>query len=190
MVRNFSDKQVPDDTLLRIIKAAKRAPTAGNSQGTSLIILNSPQQTKLYWAQTTTQEWRDNSHRATLMSAPLIIIPACDPTAYVKRYSEPDKKGAGLDSQDSWPTPYWLVDASFCAMSILLSCANEGLGACFMGIFRGLENLHTCFEIPEYIELLGAIAIGYPKVPDPKSKSLLRDSKSIEDFVHYGHWNN
>ncbi len=69
---------------------------------------------------------------AAEVRAPLLIVPHANKGAYLDRYAQPDK---GLErSEDSWPAPYWDIDVGFASLLILLSCVDEGLGACFFGL--------------------------------------------------------
>ena len=185
MTRNFESRPIPEFVLAKIVSNAQRAPSAGHSQGTSLIILASPQETEEYWKATTTSDWRENSRRSTLMDAPVVILVCCDPTAYTARYSLDDKIDSDLSRIESWPVPYWTVDASMCAMTILLTCTNEGLGACFLGMFRGEGELRQALSISDHLQLIGAICAGYPKLPDPPSRSALIPKVPIENFVRW-----
>ena len=91
----------------------------------------------------------------------MIALPLADPAAYLDRYSEPDKAGAGLGaSTEAWPVPYWTVDTAFAVMTMLLAAEAKGLGALFFGLFRGEAELRAALGLPAQVELLGAIAAG------------------------------
>ena len=98
-----------------------------------------------------------------LLDAPVIAIPLADPRAYVERYSEADKRASGLGAgTEAWPAPYWTVDTSMSVMTMLLAAEDVGLGALFFGIFRGERELRRALGIPPVMQILGAIALGYP----------------------------
>ncbi|HMC80871.1 MAG TPA: nitroreductase family protein, partial [Acidimicrobiia bacterium] len=44
MVRNFEDRPVPAEALQRILDHARRAPSAGHTQGASFLVLVGPEQ--------------------------------------------------------------------------------------------------------------------------------------------------
>ena len=71
----------------------------------------------------------------------MIVALFADPGAYVARYAEADKAGgtaAGLGrGRRRVAVPYWFVDVGFAAMALLLGAVDAGLGACFLGSFRG-----------------------------------------------------
>jgi nitroreductase len=83
--------------------------------------------------------------------------------------------------------PYWLVDTAFATMLMLLGAADAGLGAAFVGIFRGEAELLASLGVPEGYRPIGAVAMGYP-APDIRSPSLARGRRPMADVVHRGGW--
>ena len=79
-----------------MLQAALRAPSAGNTAGTSWVILEGAAETALYWESTTDQAWRATSARSPgLRRAPVILLAYSSAEAYVARYAEPDKAASG-----------------------------------------------------------------------------------------------
>jgi nitroreductase len=58
MVRSFATDPVDPVVLDTVMQAALRAPSAGNTAGTSWVVLEGPAQTSLYWESTTDEAWR------------------------------------------------------------------------------------------------------------------------------------
>ncbi len=188
MVRNFSDTPVPPNILEKVLVAALKAPSAGFTQGVDLLVLVHPDQLARYWEATTTPEWNAATRRAGMMRAPVIVLPLCNPAAYADRYGEPDKTGSGLDRIESWPVPYWWVDAAFATMNILLAAVDNGLAAGFLGMFRGEDEVLTSFGVPSGYRALGAVLLGQPAEPDPASASLGRGRRPPDEVIHRGSW--
>ena len=196
MTRSFSTEPVDMTIVHSMLADALRAPSAGFAQGCHLVLLEGPAETATFWNATTTQEWRRSKGRGAslhgrLLDAPVVVVCLTDPEAYLDRYSEPDKSASGLGRDagtGAWPVPYWIVDASFAAMTILLRCAEEGLGALFFGIFRGEAQLKHDLGIPEHVVSIGAIAIGHPHPEDRPSRSLSRGRRPLDQVVHRGRW--
>lgn len=190
MVRDFSSRPVPAEMLDRVLAAALRAPSAGFAQGSELVVLEGPQ-TALYWEATTTPEWRaSNRSHAGARRAPVVVVPLFDPSAYLRRYSEPDKSPSGLgEAEESWPVPYWMVDCAFGVMAMLLAAVDEGLGALFMGVFRGEEALLRALGVPAPLRPLGAVVLGWPEQAPP-SASALRGRRPASEVVHRGGYRN
>ncbi|MHB8290770.1 MAG: nitroreductase family protein [Acidimicrobiales bacterium] len=196
MTRSFSDDPVDADVLNSILSDALRAPSAGFSQGCDLVVLEGLDQTGVFWKATTTPDWRERSLSGSglhsrLLRVPVVVVCLANPQAYLERYSEPDKAASGLGLAAgiaAWPVPYWIVDASFVAMTILLRCTDEGLGALFFGIFRGAEKLKHELGIPDTMTAIGGIAIGYPGPRNRPSSSIARGRRPFSQVVHRGSW--
>jgi len=191
MVRSFSERPVDPALLDRLLDDALRAPTAGNTGGVSWLTLVGPEQTAVFWDHTTTAEWRRDSPRwHGLSRVPVVALSLCSPAAYVARYGEPDKEGSGLGPEagaDAWPIPYWFGDAGFSAMVVLLGAHAQGLGACFLGTFRGERTLLEVLGVPTEWRLFGAVVLGHPDGADTPSPSLAR-TVDRRARVHRGRW--
>jgi nitroreductase len=191
MVRSFRTDPVDRTVLERILMAALRAPTAGNTGGTAWIVLSGNDQTAAYWDATTDAPWREASDRFEGMRrAPVVLLSYASAEAYVERYGEPDKAavsdlGAGVER---WPVPYWTGDAAFGVMTVLLAAVDAGLGACILGAFKGEDVLATQLRVPPEWRLFGAVLLGYHDGQDRPSRSLDRSGPSAADRIHWGAW--
>ena len=56
---------------------------------------------------------------------------------------------------------YNIIDGAFTSMLILLTAANEGLGASFVGAFND-KRVSEILSLPEHVRPIGIIALGYP----------------------------
>lgn len=186
MTRNFSGRPPEEAVVDELLEAALRAPSAGNTQGRDLVVLSGPDQTARFWESTTDEAWRNRSQRfAGLSRAPVIVLAFASPEAFAARYRQPDKAGGG---EVEWVVPFWWVDAAFSVMVLLLGAADRGLGAAFLGNFRGEASLAEALEVPPGVRWLGAVLLGEPASPDPPSSSALRGRRPFEDSVHRGRW--
>jgi nitroreductase len=206
MVRSFATDRVDPGVLDTVLQAALRAPSAGNTAGTSWVILEGTDQTSTYWDTTTDQAWRAASARSPgLRRAPVILLAYASAEAYVARYAEADKapgrKGAeaapnptaasgpalGLDAAE-WPVPYWMGDAAFGVMTVLLCAVDAGLGACILGNFRGEAALADALGVPPAWSLFCAVLLGHPDGRDHRSPSLDRAGPDPNARIHWGSW--
>ena len=194
MTRAFSPRPVPRAVRDELVELASRAPSAGQTQGWHLVVLEGAD-TRGFWDITLPEVRRDSFRWQKLLSAPIIALPLADAKAYTDRYSEPDKAQTGLGaSVSAWPVPYWTIDTSMSVMTLLLGAENLGLGALFFGVFRGERQLRHSLGIPPGLELLGALAIGYPSDDTPSAgvagpgNSAPRHRRSPDEIVHRGHW--
>ncbi len=201
MVRSFSGEPVPTEVLDRVLDLACRAPSAGNTGGWDAVVLAGPAESAAFWDATTTAEWRARSRRWTgLQRAPVVVALFVDPDAYRARYFEPDKRGPDRSDQPDhsenevgglegeWPVPYWFVDGGFAVMVMLLAAADAGLGACFLGNFRGEAALRDALGVPDDRRYVGAVLMGAPGGDDPPSASLSRGRRQSSEVVHRGRW--
>jgi nitroreductase len=200
MTRAFDKRPVPPELITELVDLGSRAPSAGKTQGWHLIVLEGPE-TARFWDITLPPMRRGKFRWKRLLDAPVIAIPLADPRAYVQRYSEADKQATGLGAgPEAWPVPYWTVDASMSVMTMLLAAEHLGLGALFFGIFRGERQLRRTLGIPGWMQILGALAIGYAAPPDPTppggeeasafgpGRSAPRRRRTPEEIIHRGGW--
>lgn len=190
MTRSFDRQPVADEVLERIVDLATRAPSAGKTQGWHLVVLTGADLAR-FWDISLPVQDRATFRWKRLLDAPVIAIPLADPAAYVARYSEADKAATGLGaSEAAWPTPYWTVDASMSVMTLLLAAEAEGLGALLFGIFRDEAAIRAEFGIPDRLQVLGAIALGWPatdEVAQP-GRSAGRARRRAAEVIHRGGW--
>ena len=190
MTRAFApDRPVPPVLLEDLVDLASRAPSAGKAQGWHLVVLEGTD-TARFWDVTLPDARRHRFAWSGLLDAPVIALPLADPEAYLSRYREPDKRETGLGrSLDAWPAPYWTVDTAFAVMTLLLAAEDAGLGALFFGVFHGEAELRTALGLPHRLQLLGAIALGWPSAGDDQpGRSAGRHRRSAGEIIHRGGW--
>lgn len=188
MVRAFTDDPVDPSVLDGLCDLARRAPSAGNSQGLDLVVLVGPEQVGAYWDVTLPEPRRASFRWPGLVEAPALILVVTDPGAYVERYAEDDKAATGLGAgADSWPVPYWWVDAGAAVEHLLLGAVEVGLGACLFGLFDHEPAVAERFAIPRDRRIVAAIAVGHP-APDEPGRSVGRPRRALDDVVHRGRW--
>ena len=151
MIRTYdASRPVPKEVVERILHNALRAPSAGFSQGTGFLVLDTPSDVARFRASATPEKDPENWFSAQV-DAPLLIIPLANKDTYLDRYAMPDK--GFTDRSDAWwSAPYWDIDAGFAALLVLLTAVDEELGACFFGMpIDRIDVFRKTFEIPEGI---------------------------------------
>ena len=187
MVRSFEPRAIPREVVERILRNARRAPSAGFSQGWAFLAFEGADQTRQYWDAVGPEDpasfrWQN------LYAAPLLVVCLSNKQAYLDRYAEPDK-GWTDRSEAHWPAPYWDIDTGMAALLMLLTAVDAGLGALFFGVPPGkIGRLREAFGIPPELHPIGTVAVGYPKPFDPPSPSLKRGHRLAEDVIHRGRW--
>jgi nitroreductase len=188
MVRAFQARPVPSELVDELLDLARRAPSAGNTQPWSFLVLEGPEQTARLWDVTLPAERRAAFRWQGLLDAPVIVIPVVSADAYVHRYAEPDKARTGLGgSADAWPVPYWWVDGGMAVHTLLLAAVDAGLGALFYGLFDHERAVLDVLGVPSGWRALGAVALGWPDT-DETGGSSGRPRPPLADVVHRGGW--
>jgi nitroreductase len=185
MCRRFLERPVPPETVDRLVDQARRAPSAGHSQGWDWLVLEGQEQTARFWHLDADPAWLDAPDHPGLLRAPLIVIPLAGRGAYTRRYAEADKDPA---APERWNVPYWLVDTAFATMLLLLAAADEGLGALLFALHGDVRATMAAFGVPADREPLGAIALGWPDPDDRPSSSAARPRRPISAQIHRGRW--
>ena len=153
MTRRFDTAPLADELVTELLDLARRAPSAGYSQGVHFLALSGAA-VRTFWQVTGGDAWFDEGVQA----APTIVIPLADPTAYTSRYAEGDKAGHGREVAANWEVPFWLTDAAMAAQNLLLLAEDRGLGALYFGIFRNARAMLDHFGVPAHVLQVGAIA--------------------------------
>jgi nitroreductase len=189
MTRSFANTAVPRSTINELLDLAVRAPSAGKTQGWSVLVLEN-EDVQTFWDLSLPVEKRENFAWPHLLDAPIIMLPFADAQAYADRYAEPDKSHTGLGaSVEAWPTPYWTIDASFAVMTLLLGAHDMGLGSLFFAVFNGEEKVRSHFGVPHSQQLIGAIALGWPREEQERAgRSASRQRRTADEVAHFGRW--
>ena len=194
MIRDYRPDPVDSALVDMILDLGRRVPSAGFSQGIDFVVLEGPAQTARFWDCTLPTEKRASFPWPGLLVAPVLVLPMADQRAYLSRYSEPDKRHAGLgDDADAWPVPYWHVDTGMAAMVVLQAAVDNGLGALFFGIFSNEDTLLRELGVPPDVRPIGAIALGYPtdealaRTREASAKS--RPRRRLDEVIHRNGWN-
>jgi nitroreductase len=191
MTRQFSPDPIPPQLLDELLKIGTRAPSAGFTQGIDLVVLTSDGARSRFWQVASDESWRARHKSAVgLVAAPTIVVPVADPKAYADRYREEDKATSLLYSRDvaAWPMPYWLVDAAYASMLILLAATAKGLGALFFQLHAAEPTVCQALGIPAERRLIGAIALGYPAGDEAPGSPSRRARRPFADVVHREGW--
>ena len=190
MVRALHHDRLEPEVVARLLGAANRAPSAGFAQGVDLVVLDGPEETAHYWDVTLAPDRRAAFAWPGLLDAPVLVVVCADPKAYVARYREPDKLRSGLGAgAEAWAVPFWFVDAGMVTQNLLLAAVDEGLGACFFGVFDHEVVVKAALGIPAHVRTVGTIAIGRIAAESGRTgRSSGRARRGVGDVVHRGRW--
>lgn len=187
MTRRFSGAGAESAVVAELLDLARRAPSAGFSQGVHFLVLGGDSLAR-FWDVTGAGEWFAEAQPGVL-AAPVVVLPLCDPGAYTARYAEGDKAGHGLEDAANWEVPFWLTDTAMAVQNLLLLAEERGLGALYFGIFRNARVLLDELGVPARVQQVGAVALGERAADDvPSGSPLMRPRRPITDVVHHHHW--
>lgn len=185
MVRAYLPDPIEEDVLLRVLDAARCAPSAGMSEPVDLLVITDADDRDRFWD--LAFPVRDGYRWPHLFDAPVVVIPLVEPAAYARRYAMADKAASGLHDLDAWPVPYWWIDGGAAVQNLLLAAVGEGLGASLFGLFVHEAEILTTFGVPTGHRALGALTIGYA-LPEARVRTTPLRPRSPADIVHRGHW--
>lgn len=187
MTRSYTSQAIAPEVLDELLDLARRAPSAGFSQGVHFVVLSGDSLAG-FWDVTGAGEWFAGTQPGVLR-APVIVLPLADPGAYIARYAESDKAGRGLEDHANWEVPFWLTDASMTVQNLLLLAEERGLGALYFGIFRNARRLLDALGVPAQVLQVGAVALGYRAADDaPTGSPTTRARTPSGQLVHHAHW--
>ena len=184
MVRNYLPDRVSTESLERIVQAARRAPSAGYSQGTAFVVVTDASLRQAIADLCHEPEYVAAGFDPWISRAPAHVVVCISETAYHDRYRESDKVDDDGNEID-WPVPFWWIDAGAALMLVLLAAVDEGLAAGFLGV--AADDLQSLLGIPPVMVPIGIVTIGRP-APDRRSGSLKRGWRSDDQVIHWETW--
>lgn len=160
-VRAYEDKPVPKEVKEEIIKAAMRAPTAGNMMLYSIIDITD-QALKDRLAETC-------DHQPFIAKAPLVLMFFADYQRYYDYYKVCGVAEALGISTDEIRAPeigdmlLACSDALIAAQNAVIAAEALGLGSCYIGdIMENYEIHKELMNLPEYVFPISMVVFGYP----------------------------
>lgn len=175
-IRRFTNQRLPEDILLKLVDAARLAPSGANIQPCEYVIVD---ESTLIDAIFPCLKWA------------AYIAPAGDPpekerpVAYIVVLIDLHKRKKGGE-----------IDAAAAIENILLAAWEEGVGSCWIrSIHR--KKIKKLLRIPHHLEVNSIIALGYrneePVVEELKdTNKYWKDNKGVlhvpkrklEDIIH------
>ena len=156
-VRKYKKDPVPEEALLRVLEAARLAPSGKNFQPWKFIIVKDKSlKEKLAHA---------SAGQFFMAEAPIIIVGCGFPDNCYARMGRYMKS--------------WSVDVTIAFDHLMLQAQEEGLGTCWIGSFEE-EEVKEILNVPEGVKVLALTPLGYPgEIP------AFRGRKSLDEIVSY-----
>lgn len=188
MVHVFEQRPVDPAVLDGLLDTARRGPSAGFSQGTDFLVLDSPETVSRFWELTEDPAFPLDPDDLAV-APPVLVIALSDAGRYTARYSQPDKIAFGLDRPEAWPVRFWDTDTAMACMLLLLAVVDAGLGGWYFGVGSGEAELRSGFGIPDDRSIIGVVGIGHPGVDEaPQGSAYSLSRRPLEEMVHRNGW--
>jgi len=158
-VRSYKLDPVSEDSLKRILEAARLAPSAKNKQDWKFIVVRDPEKRKKLSVAAKNQEF--------IAQAPVVIVGvALDPDYFMTSEVQACK-----------------VDLGIAMEHIALAAVAEGLGTCWIGAFYQ-DEVKKILNIPEKYKVIALMPLGFPADQAvPKSRKSLEEITCYDNFT-------
>ena len=157
-IRKYSDKEIEPEVLQQVLEAGIRAPSAGNLQNYSLMVLDDKE---------TMDAIGKEAGAPFLTDAPMCIIAFVDYYRF-KRLSELFDAPFPFDGADAIFVGMW--DAIVALHNIQVAAEGLGLGTCYIGLILETSN-KKLLGLPDHVFAAGMMSIGYPgNVPEKRTR--------------------
>jgi len=165
-VRNFEDRPVPPDVVDRLLDAANNAPSGGNIQPLSIVVVQESEARVELADMVGGQPWVKN--------APVSMV-FCIDFFRVKRWAAMfDVDFLGEQALSSFLIAY--ADVMCAAQNVVMLAESEGLGSVYIGTIQAsISHAREFFGMPDYVLPLMVLSIGYPKSVSRTIPKLARD---------------
>jgi len=165
-VRNFTDQAVPEELIEKLLEAANNAPSGGNIQPLSIVLVQSTENRQALAGIVGDQPWVRN--------APVSLI-FCLDFKRVKRWAVLNRtEFMGEQAFSHFLIAY--ADLMCAAQTVVVLAESFGLGSVYVGTIQSnVAEARRCFGIPEYVLPMMVLSIGYPKSIPNKIPKLKRD---------------
>jgi nitroreductase len=162
-VRNFKTIDVPADKIVRLIDAARSAPSGGNCQPWHFYVIKDAALKKRLHEST-------GGRQPFIYEAPVLIVVCADFERSSGRYGD---RGKNL---------YCIQDTAAAIQNLLLCATDEGLAACWCGAFDE-KVVSDVLELCDDFRPVAMIPVGYA-VNDPV-KTSRRPVEEICTFIGF-----
>jgi nitroreductase len=188
MVHVFEQTPVDPALVDRLLDVARRAPSAGFSQGYDFVVLDTPDVVARFWTLTENPQLPYEPGEVEA-GPPVIVLAYSDASRYLERYSRPDKIAFGLDTAEAWPVPFWDTDTAMACQQLLLAAVDAGLGTWFFGIGHGRAELARELGVPAGRELIGIVGLGHEGVDEkPRGSAHSLKRRPLDEIIHRNGW--
>ncbi len=157
-VRSYEKKGIPQDVLLKVLEAARLAPSANNRQPWKFVVVREAAKRAALAKAAKEQQF--------VAEAPVVIAAVA---------LEPERvMTCGV--------PTYAVDLAIAVDHITLAAVQQGLGSCWIGAFYQ-EDVKKILKIPAEYKVAALLTLGYPR-----DQARFKNRKSLDEIVCYEKW--
>ncbi|MFN3740869.1 MAG: nitroreductase family protein [Thermodesulfovibrionales bacterium] len=140
-IRDFQEKDIPEDILDELMEALIWAPSAGNLKARRFIFVKDKVLKRALARAALGQSF--------IAEAPLVIVACADLKRIASRYGS---RGINL---------YVIQDVSASIMQLMLLAHEKGLGTVWVGAFDE-KVVADILELPDHLRPVAIVPVGYP----------------------------
>ncbi|MDP2917530.1 MAG: nitroreductase family protein [Dehalococcoidia bacterium] len=191
-IRSYRPDPVPTEDIMKVLEAARWAPSGNNSQPWEFVVVRSREKMRqvvgIFAEQSERlRKYSDNfkhaPNKSYLLNAAALVFVCGDPrfkSAYPR--SSSDQEMAKMYRENAENIYIETVSAAVC--NIILAATSLGLGTVWLtGSAESItgRQLKVALKVPEALDILCCIPLGYPSSDKPSP----RTPRPLEDVVHF-----
>ncbi len=186
-VYGFKTRPIPKKVLTTVLEDAIHVPSAGFTQDFDLVVVKNAATRKRLGEAARELEYQKLglSKSDFISTAPVIVVPCANKKRYEEKYGT---------TEESRRLPWWLIDASFASLALMLSAIEHGLAASFLGALDD-EKVAGILNLPKdhSVVPLAIVPVGYKSLEDKawweeRSKKVQRTRRQMDNVVHWDKW--
>jgi nitroreductase len=152
-IRRYKDQPVPEEKLLKVLEAARLAPSAGNRQPWQFVVVKDLSRKRMVAQAADEQDF--------VAEAGAVIVALGDPAVSKQWY---------------------LRDPMTAVEHMALEAVEQGLGTCWIGAFDEAE-VRNILKIPESLSVVCILPVGFPdEAPAARSRKPLAQVFHKEEY--------
>jgi len=161
-IREFSTRDVEPEKMERLLRALQRSQSAANRQPWHFIVVGRDDGER--------QELNGVFTKPGFRDAPVVLVACAEPERAWTRKSD--------------NVNYAWVDVTIAVSEMIAAATAEGLGTCWIAAIDPVR-VKKILRIPDNIEVVGVIALGYP-VEELRVEE--KNRRPLEEIIHHGKW--
>lgn len=168
-IRKYDNRIISDEIIYELLEAGTYAPSSTNVQGWEYMLIDDLHIFKILAKES------GNAMLRMVHQAILVL--------YKDELSPDDKVRANqLKAQEYLPM---IQSGAACIENILLKAVEKGIGACWVTLLPSKNILKELLSIPNEIEIIGMITLGYPE--NEAIKKVRRKHNPCDITYHNGY---